>query len=94
MKTTILCFALLLAGCSQEPLPRYGIMHRPLGGCPEGYVERKAFFSERDGTTEDACAAKDGTPNNGTIDMLKSGEGMMLSIPINIVPDTSTNSKI
>jgi len=67
---------------------RFTIMHVPASGrCPVGYDFQKDFFSERDGSKEPACVDPHASPNYGSVDMLKPGEGYGVSIPIHL-PET------
>jgi hypothetical protein len=64
----------------------YSIIHMPSSGqCPNGFERRPKFFTERDGSTGDACASQT-EEDRGTIDVIKPGESFSLWIPLPVVP--------
>ncbi len=60
--------------------PRYSISHAPKdGNCPAGTEKRDGYFFERDGSQQAACYDAKG---DGSIDELRPGEGMGMTIRI------------
>lgn len=93
MKAALLILIASLPGCraprpaakpAAAPLVEYAFMHADGKPCPALYILRPAFFTERDGTTEDACAAAPGVAAKFTLDHLGSGESFTLSIPASV----------
>jgi hypothetical protein len=64
----------------------YAFQHANGKPCPRDYILVHGFFTEPDGTREDACAAPRGTPTQYTFDLLKSGESATLTIPARVIP--------
>ena len=61
-------------------IPPNSVFHRPVGAdCPKGTTLLPKYFSEADGSTQDACHNPNG---NGSIDYLNPGEGCSIGVQI------------
>lgn len=78
MKTLILFAVLACAGCGTDLTCR--TIHKPRAGCPEGWKLRPGLFTERNGSSEDACIAPDNVKVEECTDMLKGGESETIHI--------------
>jgi len=90
MKHALLLLLASLPAC-RGPKPRevptervydYAFTHAAGKPCAPGYQLRARFFTERDGTTEDACALATGLRARFTLDELKGGESIELRVPL------------
>lgn len=74
--------ALALAACAPRPADpyRYAFAHADGVQCPIDYTLVRGFFTERDGSHEDACAAPPHVRTEYTFDVLKPGESATVSI--------------
>jgi hypothetical protein len=91
MRAILLILAASLPACRQAKPPapnataphvKYAITHADGKPCPAGYVLRTQFFTERDGTHEDACSTAHGVAAEFTLDELRSGESIVLTLPV------------
>ena len=72
----------MIKEAASDPATTYTI-HKPARGCPKGWQLRPKTFTERDGTTMDACTRL-GTAGEsmGGIDVLLPGESIDLTLPV------------
>lgn len=89
MRRALLILLASLSACRRAapPAPKaervynYAFTHAPIGKpCAPGYQFRARFFTERDGTHQDACVLAPGLRAELTLDELKPGESIELSI--------------
>ena len=75
-----------LAACAPRPADPYiyAYQHAAVSltehPCPADYTLVRGFFTERDGTHEDACAAPAHVHTEYTFDVLKPGESATLTL--------------
>jgi hypothetical protein len=61
-------------------VPNNSVFHKPKGAaCPAGTESLKGYFTEKDGSTADACQNPRG---DGSIDYINPGEGFTIQIPV------------
>jgi hypothetical protein len=81
VRRTLLILLASLPAC-HAPAPHvYTFTHAAGKPCPGDYTLVHAFFTERDGSHEDACAAPRGAATEYTFDELKAGESATLELP-------------
>jgi hypothetical protein len=67
------------------------IIHVPASGqCPSDFEKSAKFFTERDGSTKDACVSETG---DGSIDVLMPGEGFSVHIPLPAPPPSASEGE-
>jgi hypothetical protein len=91
----LLIFLLAAIGCNHVDTT-CAVIHQPKTGCPTGYVrESKPRFTERNGSREYACAARD-PKKEQCFDVLKPGEsvGFTVIIPAEDAAPTKPSNKL
>jgi hypothetical protein len=84
-----------LKACHCAPVPKQepasSIIHVPSNGkCPAGDMRRKAFFTEKDGSKQDACENPKG---DGSIDVVMPGESFHMQYEFKLPETKGTDSK-
>jgi hypothetical protein len=68
------------------------VIHVPASGrCPEDYERQPKFFTERDGSTKDACVSQ--TVGDGSIDVVMPGESFHLTVPVPLPPNAAGSER-
>jgi hypothetical protein len=82
MKPVLLITTLALAACAPRPAEPYVYAYTHAAGytCPADYTLVRGFFTERDGSREDACAAPAHVHTKYTFDVLKAGESATVTL--------------
>lgn len=100
MKIGIALAAVLLCGCSGKPQANTdrmcNLIHRPPSGCPDGYLIAKNFFTEKDGSSEDACVygKSEERPANQCFDEWRDGEQLHFYVLPHAAPPEQPKEKV
>ncbi|HLG97118.1 MAG TPA: hypothetical protein VKX49_12465 [Bryobacteraceae bacterium] len=70
----------------------YRVTHAKAGKCPDGSKLEKDFFSEKDGSRQDACVKGDLNTGCGETDYLMPGEGQQFHIQIKILDEAKPHA--